>query len=168
MWQQVDLTEGLLWVWWWVHTVPGCFYSHLYCRLCTPSSEANYGREWHGAHFLRPRGHIVKSCRPRYERLLWNSSGLGVMKSHFGTFANTPERLLNLTKCWGDFLAKGMIVRCIHFRGRWNKRLCHNDFMHQFSYTQSHIHRLSKKRDCLVSVFFKKCIIICELFPKQV
>ena len=49
--------------------------------------------------FLRAGRHIVKCCSLMYKKLLWNSSELGVIKSHLGTFANTPERLLNLSKC---------------------------------------------------------------------
>lgn len=62
-------------------------------------SDANYGRKPYGTIFFSTGRHIVKCCSLMYEKLLWNSSELGVIKPHLGTFANTPERLLNLTKC---------------------------------------------------------------------
>lgn len=65
-------------------------------------SDANYRRKQDGTHFLRTGEHIVKWCSLLYERPLWNSSELGVMKSYFGTFAYIPERLLHLTKCWAE------------------------------------------------------------------
>lgn len=62
-------------------------------------SDANYGRKPYGTNVFSTGRHIVKCCSLMYEKLLWNSSELGVIKPYLGTFAGTPERLLNLTKC---------------------------------------------------------------------
>lgn len=81
-----------------------------------------------------------------YEKLLWNSLGLGVMTSHFGTFANTLERLLNLTNVEETFCQEVWLPD-VFILGDFETIDCAAmmNFMHQYSYRHSHTHRLSKE-----------------------
>lgn len=62
-------------------------------------SDANYGRKPYGTNFSAQEDILLNVVALCIEKLLWNSSELGVIKPYLGTFADTPERLLNLTKC---------------------------------------------------------------------
>lgn len=60
-------------------------------------SDASYRKKQYGTYFFRAGEHIVKWCTLMYETLLWEFIRTGSYEISFGTFANAPERLFNLT-----------------------------------------------------------------------